>query len=482
MSDSETSSEARITYHNKNDIRLSDEKDNRKPVSTDTDYYLRDIANPSKIVQLNRRDEETSEISGIMDRTSSESSSSSSRRSSKSSKSSSSSKTKSTRSRSSKAKYDRISVSPPKQNNFIPMVSGIAAGYNGSGVATNFPQQQQQNQMSTANVVQPETKELTPQEIRMKKIELLRRLCELKAKGYTLTKEYDKESTLDEMEYEYDLLKSFVDKRNGVKIYKNFLLNGVSVIEFLNDKYDPFEFELNGWSEHMSVEVDTWDDVWEDIYEKYKGTGSKMAPEIKLLYLMVASAAAFHFSKVHSAQLPGLDKMLQSNPGLINKLMGGNNKEQSQFMTAQELNIQKQKEEMKKKEMDMKMKQNNAQQQQQQIDQLRDQIRKQQEEIERNKSNFGPLASNATIPSGTLPKPVTASELKFQPPTIRPPHEVRDLLNRIHNLKPAKPSYSETQDETTSNNDRLLSETTISESNPNKKRLGKKKPSIQISL
>ena len=39
------------------------------------------------------------------------------------------------------------------------------------------------------------------------------------------------------------------------KLYKNLILNGCSVIEFFNDKYDPFSFKkLSGWSEHMNVE------------------------------------------------------------------------------------------------------------------------------------------------------------------------------------------------------------------------------------
>ena len=102
------------------------------------------------------------------------------------------------------------------------------------------------------------------------------------------------------MEYEFELLKSFADKRNGVKIFKGGLLQAVSVIEFLNDKYDPFDFHLSGWGDHLQLEVDSWEDVLEEIYEKYKGSGRKMAPEVKLLYLIIASAGAFHFTKSQS--------------------------------------------------------------------------------------------------------------------------------------------------------------------------------------
>ena len=45
-----------------------------------------------------------------------------------------------------------------------------------------------------------------------------------------------------------------------------------------------------------------------EIYEKYKGTGKKMAPEIKLLYLIIASASAFHFSKSQASKLPEIGR------------------------------------------------------------------------------------------------------------------------------------------------------------------------------
>ena len=191
----------------------------------------------------------------------------------------------------------------------------------------------------------PAPKKLTPQEIRMKKIEMLRKLSELKLRGYKLSREYDFNSSIEEMEYEYDMLKSFADKRNGIKLYKNLILNGCSVIEFFNDKYDPFSFKLSGWSEHMNVEVDNYDDVLEELYEKYRGSGGSMPPELKLLLLIMASASAFHFSKSFESKIPGLNKMYTNNAGVIPGMFNGK-QQQPQFMSPQELNIQQQREEM----------------------------------------------------------------------------------------------------------------------------------------
>ena len=319
-------------------------------------------------------------------------------------------------------------------------------------------------------IISNEIKEnpLSPQEIRMKKIELLRKLSEIKVKGYQLSKDYDFNSQLEEMEYEYALLRSFVDKRNGVKIFKNSLLQFVSVVEFLNDKYDPFDFQLSGWSEHLTIEVDNWEDVMEELYEKYKGKGRKMAPEIKLLYLIIASASAFHFSKSYASKLPGLDSILSSNPGLLNKIINGNSKESSQFMTPQELNIEKQKEKIKKNEIDNK---NHILQQQNYIKELQHKMQQQQNFIETIAQNQNKNTDYRNNFENT----------NNQEPSIKAPENVKDILNRIHTLSGTIRSNADTQDEVSSNNDRLISETTLSENPKRKYQKKNKKANIVIT-
>ena len=200
---------------------------------------------------------------------------------------------------------------------------------------------------------------LTPQQIRMKKIELLRKLSELKSKGYKLSKEYSFESPIEEMEYEFDLLKSFADKRNGVKLYKNLIVNAASVTEFANDKYDPFDFQLSGWSQHMNVEVDSYEDVLEELYEKYKGKGNKMSPELKLGLLVLFSASAFHFSKKHLSNVPGLNTVMKDNPDFLANLVTPK-KQTSQYMSEQEISIENQKKELREKEKEQKRNNNNS--------------------------------------------------------------------------------------------------------------------------
>ena len=286
----------------------------------------------------------------------------------------------------------------------------------------------------------------------MKKIDLLRKLSALKTKGYKLTKEYDFNSSIEEMEYEYDLLKSFADRRNGIKLYKNTIINFTNLVEFFNDKYDPFGVQLGGWSEHMSVEVDSYDDVLEELYEKYKGAGKSLPPEVKLLVLIGFSASAFHFSQKHMSSIPGSNNSPLSGiqSGIAQKIasMG---KEKSRFMSEQELNIERQKEEMREKDKMMKNMMQNPQM----------------------ANAKAPVNFNQSVPVPSFAPggpPSLLIQNKDPRGLIQSNETVRDVLNRLHKIDTN--DNIETQDE--SINDRLLSDTTASES----KKKGKKKKNL----
>lgn len=394
--------------------------------SSDTDYYMNLMANPNKTVP------DKQELSSESELVNSDSSASKKSESEKSSSSNSSkSSTKSKKSNSSNNKSEYINNNLPKPTEYsIP----------------------NSNEYSVPNSINPQ---LTSQEIRIKKIELLRKLSEIKSKGFSLTKEYDFNSSIDEMDYEYALLKSFVDKRNSVKVFKSGLLQTVSIIEFLNDKYDPFDFHLQGWGEHMSVEVDSYDDVLEELYEKYKGSGKGMPPEVKLLLLLTASAGAFHFSKTQTS-IPGLEQTLSRNPELVSKLLNPK-KQQSQFMSAQEINIQKQ----------------------------REILQQRQREFKQNQQNNKSFMSTPVIPEPrqTILEPQASNESsnkinQSKSIEIKSSKNVQEILDRIKQSQ-ANIGTTETQDESSSNNDRIVSEVNVSETKKGRK--PKTAPAIYIS-
>ena len=211
----------------------------------------------------------------------------------------------------------------------------------------------------------------------------------------------------------------------------------------------------------MSVEVDSYDDVLEELYEKYKGTGKNMPPEIKLVLLLVASASAFHFTKTQSS-LPGLDTVLNKNPDLVSRLINPQ-KPQSQFMSEQEMNIQKQRVLIQQKEKQLKQVQQQQAQRAQQQAQQQAQAQKQAFMNTPNmpgprKTVLEPAASNQSgnqIPSGGIPE-------------IRAPSNVQDILSRIKHAQAAA-GQTDTQEESSTNNDRILSDANVSDSKRGKK-------------
>ena len=77
------------------------------------------------------------------------------------------------------------------------------------------------------------------------KFTMLRKLDGLKAKGIKLTKEYSMESSLMEMEGEYEMQK-LKKKELTLLNSKNMMMMCIQGLEFLNKTFDPFDVDLDG--------------------------------------------------------------------------------------------------------------------------------------------------------------------------------------------------------------------------------------------
>lgn len=166
---------------------------------------------------------------------------------------------------------------------------------------------------------------LDPQTQKFKKMEKYAELLSIKRTGITLTKEYSINSDYDEMCFEVDYWNNYQNKKDGVELGKNFMVNAITALEFMNESYDPFSLKLKGWSEQVELNKDSYTSVFGELYDKYKSSGRKLEPEIKLILMVSASAASFHASKKMAESLPGLDGVLQNNPELLSKLQGAIN-------------------------------------------------------------------------------------------------------------------------------------------------------------
>jgi hypothetical protein len=122
---------------------------------------------------------------------------------------------------------------------------------------------------------------------------------------------------LDEMKGEYEMIKSEQQKKNSIKFQGKMLMAFVSGIEFLNGKFDPFDIKLDGWGEAVSENLDEYDDVFAELHEKYGGK-AKMAPELKLLFMLGGSAGMIHMTNtMFKSAMPGMDDIMRQNPELM---------------------------------------------------------------------------------------------------------------------------------------------------------------------
>ena len=159
--------------------------------------------------------------------------------------------------------------------------------------------------------------QMSKEELLRDKFKFLRRLEALEAKGVNLTKKYTMESPLAEMQGEYEMIMEEKQKQNSVKFQGNMLMACINGIEFLNNRFDPFDIKLDGWSEQVNENMVDYDDVFGELYEKYKSKAS-MAPELKLMFQLGGSGMMIHMTNtMFKSAMPGMDDILRQNPDLM---------------------------------------------------------------------------------------------------------------------------------------------------------------------
>lgn len=224
---------------------------------------------------------------------------------------------------------------------------------------------------------------LSSEEQMLRKLDMLRKLGELAQAGVKLSQNYNMNSDYRMMKYEYELHKGIRAKQNSINWLSSMTLNAIYGLEMLNDKYNPFDLKLKGWSEQMNADIGNYYDVFGELYEKYNQPGKGMAPEVKLLLMVSGSALKFHLSNTVLSQLPSANVELENNPQLREQLR---NKALQQNMVVnnkvqEEHNVAAQKVAdlhfIKEKELEMLKQQQEIAYKQQQLEQLRQTLQSQ---------------------------------------------------------------------------------------------------------
>jgi hypothetical protein len=212
--------------------------------------------------------------------------------------------------------FQQRAMTPPNQNympGFNPVDSQSDASSMGGGLVDN--------NMSMRMAPQP-PKQLTYEEIRMRKTDALASLARLEQQGYVGAGKKGSHTTeLDELEAMVEKLTAQRDLDNSIKFQRKILVGFATLMESVcdNEEYNIFELDLEGWSESLYENISEYDEVFEELYLKYKGV-AKIPPEIKLISMVAGSAWMFHMSRSMfgkaASKVPGFDDVMDQDPEL----------------------------------------------------------------------------------------------------------------------------------------------------------------------
>ena len=111
------------------------------------------------------------------------------------------------------------------------------------------------------------TAEKSYDEIMNEKYELMYKIDSLRKRGIKIPGNVSIESNIDEIKYVYNRVVKDRERLNGVKFARKMLMACCTGIEFLNNRFDPFDIKLDGWSESVHENVGDYDEVFEELYD-----------------------------------------------------------------------------------------------------------------------------------------------------------------------------------------------------------------------
>ena len=148
------------------------------------------------------------------------------------------------------------------------------------------------------------------------KSDYINKLQRLEAKGFPVAKRFTMDNSLDEMKAEYMRLVDARQLETSIRFQRNMLMGLVTGMEWMNNKFDPFDLKLDGWSEGLHENIEDYDEIFEELYDKYKERG-KMPPEARLLFQLAGSGFMCHVSNsFFRSKMPTADDIFKKNPEL----------------------------------------------------------------------------------------------------------------------------------------------------------------------
>lgn len=137
---------------------------------------------------------------------------------------------------------------------------------------------------------------MSEEAIRKEKVYLLFKLKNYEKRGHDISIRVHMDTPLDDLRNEVARLKKKTEVEQSQKLLQSMTVAGAGFLEWANNKYDPVDADLDGWTESMQINMDNFDDVFEELHEKYHDKIS-VPPEMKFIGMFGMSAFMFAWSK-----------------------------------------------------------------------------------------------------------------------------------------------------------------------------------------
>ena len=154
---------------------------------------------------------------------------------------------------------------------------------------------------------------LSEREKKSKKRKMLR---DLNKNGNRNSTHCNEDTPYDEVEDEYNIHMEDNRRQSSVKVQKMWFMTIINSMEALNGWYDPFNMSLDGWSESVNDDIESYDDIFAELYDKYRGV--KISPELSLLGRIGFSAGITIFmNRQLSATSNDFSEVVKQSPTLM---------------------------------------------------------------------------------------------------------------------------------------------------------------------
>lgn len=177
--------------------------------------------------------------------------------------------------------------------------SGVSIDYDGEGnLYDSSPESEKQQKFYEDT---PSTGFLS---IADEKADILFRLEVLRRQGIEPRK-FTARDDIREMRAELSRIKTHLELDRSLKFSRKALVGLSAALEFLNDKVDVLDLELDGFSDQMHQSVYSqkdYDSILEELYFKYRNK-IQTPPEIRLLLTFGGAALTFHMSNVMTKKI-----------------------------------------------------------------------------------------------------------------------------------------------------------------------------------